>query len=402
MKHRFPNSSGSLRPEDLSALLADTARQRRQAASAILAGRPIPAACVASLAKARDVLDDAVDRDGLTDLLLGEDQSLHLNLSEETTQLENDVLYLEEGREALFKHLAKHRHGFRDAVRRALRELAPVSVRLLLCQAGALLRAPGQCRATAVQPAWNAVALGRFAAARAESAVLWSAAPLSGPGLADACTLPRQAFALAASMGRQIVDATGREHACPLPLDQAARLESFNARLAMLLADPDWLAFAYIGSGLQFRRGETVVARQDCRVSVDEEASLALLEHIHNIVDAVDPEREHFRVEDDGHDVRISPTAGGQPGQDFSPHEGLDLVASALSLDLNQGPHLLCCGGASGLELLEALSAHTTAVRCLFVTDREDHGRKARELCPQTAVVEHPDIAAAVFSAAAP
>jgi hypothetical protein len=391
-----------LRLEDLTALLADTATQRRQAASAILAGRPVPADSIASLQRARDVLDNAVDRDGLTDLPLGEDQSLRLDLSEERTQLHNDILYLEEGREALFKHLARHRHGFREATRRALRELAPVNVRLLLCQAGALLRAPGQCRATAVQPAWNAVALGRFAAARAAQAVVWSAAPLSGPGLAEACTLPGQAFVLAASLGRQIVDTAGREHACPLPLDQAARLESFNARLAMLLADPDWLAFAYVGSGLQFRRGETVVARQDCRASIDEDASLALLEHIHDIVDAVDPEREHFRVEDDGRDVRVSPTAGGEPGQDFSPHEGLELLAGALSLDLHQGPHLLCCGGASGLELLEALSAHTAAVRCLFVTDREDHGRKAKELCPQTAVVDHPDIAAAVFSAAAP
>lgn len=403
MKHRFPVRAAPLPLEDFSALTRETAELRRLAAGAILAGRPVPPGIAAGLGRARDILEEAVERDGRLVLTLGDDQRLRLELGEELTQLENDVVYLEEGREALLKHLAKRHHGFRDAVRRALRELAPPSVNLLLCQAGALLRAPGQRRVTAAQPAWNAVALGRFAAARAKRPVLWSAAPLSGPGLADLCAVPRQDFTLAGSLGRQLLDTQGRESAWPMPLRQASLLEAINARLAMLLADPDWRAFAYVGSGLQFRRGETVVARQDSRESVDEDASLALLEHVHDIVDAVDPEREYFRVKDDGRDVAVSPTAReAGDGQEFTPAEGLRALADALGLDLGQGPHLACCGGTPGLELLEALAAHTDDLRCLFVTDREELGAKARELCPRTTVVAHPDIAAAVFSAAAP
>ena len=489
MKHRSPSSrEETLSLDAFAALMADSATLRRQAASAILAGKPVPAETTAALAQIRDAVDEAMDRDGVAALPMDEDRVLRLDLSEEAGQLENDVVYLEEGREALMKHLGRQRHGLRDAVRQGLRELAVQGIETLLCQADALLRAPGQRFVTAVQPAWNAVGLGRFAAARAARTVLWSAAPLSGPGIADLHALPRRACVLAGSLGRQIVDATGRESASPLSLakaslleginarlamlladpdwrafayvgsglqfrrgetviarqdsresiadlhalprracvlagslgrqivdtagrgidaplsrEKAALLESINARLAMLLADPDWRAFAYVGSGLQFRRGETVLARQDSRDSIDEDASLALLEHVHDIVDAVDPEREHFRVEDDGCDVVVTPTASADDaGQEYSAREGLRALEQALGADFAKGSHLVCCTGQDGLELLEALTEKNRDVRCLFVGDREDLGRKARELCPHTALAAHPDVAAALFSAAAP
>lgn len=404
MKHRSPSSrEETLSLDAFAALMADSATLRRQAASAILAGKPVPAETTAALAQIRDAVDEAMDRDGVAALPMDEDRVLRLDLAAEAGQLENDVLYLEEGREALMKHLGRQRHGLRDAVRQGLRELAAQGLETLLCQADALLCAPGQRFVTAVQPAWNAVALGRFAAARAARTVLWSAAPLSGPGLADLRTLPRRACVLAGSLGRQIVDATGRESASPLSLAKASLLEGINARLAMLLADPDWRAFAYVGSGLQFRRGETVLARQDSRESIDEDASLALLEHVHDIVDAVDPEREHFRVEDDGCDVVVTPTASADDaGQEYSAREGLRALEQALGADFAKGSHLVCCTGQDGLELLEALTEKNRDVRCLFVGDREDLGRKARELCPHTALAAHPDVAAALFSAAAP
>lgn len=403
MKHHASHSAVSGSLDGFAALMAAATEHRRQAARAILAGRPLPPEIPAALGRARDELDDALDRDGVAELTREDDQPLRLDLSEETAQLDNDVVYLEEGREALLRHLAKRHHGFRDAVRRGLRDIAKHGVHLLLCDADALFRAPGQRFLTAVQPVWNAVALGRFAAARSARPVLWTDAPLAGPGLAELVTMPPRAFTWAASLGRQIVDEAGHESAWPLSPQKAALLESINARLAMLLADPSWSAFAYVGSGLQFRRGETVVARQDSRESVDEEASLALLEHVHDVVDAVDPEREHFRVEDDGRDVVVTPTASQRDqGQEFTPAEGLTAVERALSLDFGQGPHLVCCGGASGLRLLAGLMEKTQDLACLFVTDREDLGRQARELCPNTAVIGHPDVAAAVFSAAAP
>uniref|UniRef100_I2Q499 Uncharacterized protein n=1 Tax=Desulfovibrio sp. U5L TaxID=596152 RepID=I2Q499_9BACT len=403
MKHH-PSDPPVLETLDaFAALMAETATLRREAATAVLAGRPVPLDVQADLARGHAILDEAMDRDGRAELDCGDDQSLRLDLSEETRQLENDVLYLEEGRDALLKHLARRHHGFRDALRQGLREVSGPAVGLLLCDCDAVLRAPGQRFVTAVQPAWNAVALSRYATARARRPILWSEAPLAGPGIADLATVPPRAFAYAASLGRQIVDATGKESASPLSLQKSSLLESINARLAMLLADPSWRAFAYVGSGLQFRRGETIVARQDVLGTIGQDASLDLLEHVHNIVDAVDPEREHFRVEDDGLDVAVTPTATHQEvSHEFSPAEGLRALDAALSLDLGQGPHLVCCGGPSGLALLEALAGLAADLRCVFVTDRADLGPRAREICKKTAVVSHPDLAAALLSAAAP
>ncbi|MHC1711934.1 MAG: hypothetical protein AB9872_07285 [Solidesulfovibrio sp.] len=403
MKHHPPEPRPLESLDAFAALMAETAVSRRQAAAAILAGHPVSPEIPAFLAQAQADLDEAADRDGLAELELAEDQTLRLDVTEETQQLENDVTYLEEGREALLKKLAKRHHGLRDAVRRGLKDIAGQSVNVLLYDFDAALRAPGQRFTTAVQPAWNAVALARFALARSRHPLIWSEAPLSGPGIADLTTVPPRAFAYAASLGRQYKDTEGHDGATPLSLEKASLLESINARLSMLLADPNWRAFGFIGSGLQFRRGETIIARQDALQSLDEEASLSLLEHIHDIVDAVDPERLHFRVEDDGLDVAVTPTSTNQDvWRDYSPAEGLRAADAALTLDLGQGPHLVCCGGPSGLALLEALLPVTKDVRCIFVTDRDDLGRRAMLACPKTAVVAHPDIAAAILSAAAP
>jgi hypothetical protein len=403
MKHHAPPPRPLVGLDDFAALMAATAQARTRAAAAILAGRPIPEEVQPELVQALADLEEAGDRDGRAELETAEDQSVTLDIVEETTQLENDVVYLEQGREALFKHLSRRHHGFRDAIKRGLRLVAGQSPGLLLVDGDGALREPGQRFVTAVQPVWNAVALGRFAQARVRRQLVFSAGPLSGPGLTDLLTMPPHLFACAASLGRQHRHADGREGEVPLSAQKAALLEAINARLAMLLADPSWRVFAFVGSGLQFCRGVTRVARQDALAGVDPEASLDLLEHIHDVVDAVDPERVHFRVEDNGLDVSIVPTAGEEDlSQPFTPAEGLRAVDAALDLGLGQGPVLACCGGASGLALLEALIPLAGDPRCLFVADREESAHRAEALCRNTVVVSHPDLVAAILSSAAP
>lgn len=389
--------------DDLNRLFSQAADLRRQAAAAILAGRPTPPDIPAALDLAVTELRAAAGRDHSVEVTQDDDVSLRLDLAEETSQLENDVAYLEGGREALLKRLAKHRPGLRDAVRRGLKVIAGESVNTLLIDCDALWREPGQRVITAYQPAWNAVAACRFAMARARKPVLWSDAPLSGPGILERTAVPPQTFAFAASLGRQWRDADGREGQAPLSPEKTELLEAINDRLAALMADPAWFAFAYVGHGLQFRRGETSIARQDSGLSIDEDASLALLEHVHDVIDAVDPERLHFRVDDDGQDITVTPTAATRDlWNDFSPAEGLRHLDAALGLDLGQGPHLVCCAGPQGVALLAALAKHTTDLRAVLVTDRDDLASRAVAICPKTAVVRRPDTVAALLSAAAP
>lgn len=403
MKHHTPQPRELISLDAFACLMTETARVRSLAAAAILAGRPVPPEVLATLAQALADLEEAGGRDGRAPLELAEDQCVTLDLTEEREQLENDVVYLDQGREALTKHLGRRHHGFREAVKRGLRLVAGLDCAVLLFDDGGAWRAAGQRFVTAVQPTWNAVSLARFALARTGQAVAWSAAPLAGPGLLDLITMPPAGFACAASLGRQHRRADGSQGQVPLSPEKAALLASINVRLATLLADPNWRAFAFVGSGLQFRRGETIVARQDAKESVSPETSLTLLEHIHDVVDAVDPERTHFRVEDDGLDVAIAPTADREDvWREFSPAEGLRAVDAALGLHLGQGTQLVCCGGPDGLALLEAFVSLAGDVRCLFVTEREDLARRAGAICPQTVVVSHPDMVAAILSAAAP
>lgn len=389
--------------DDLTRLMAHTVALRREAAAAVLAGRPVAPDIPAELAQALADLHKAAGRDHIAELTRGDDVALRLDLAEETSQLENDLAYLADGREALLKRLGKHRPGLRDAIRRGLKVVAGESVNTLLIDCDALFRAPNQRVLTAVQPAWNAVAACRYALARSRKPVLWSEAPLTGPGLVDRATVPPRTFAYAASLGRQWRDAEGNQGQAPLSPEKAALLGALNDRLAALMADPAWLAFTYVGAGLQFRRGETSIARQDSAGSIDEDASLALLEHVHDVIDAVDPERQHFRVDDDGHDITVTPTAATRDlWNDFSPAEGLRNLDAGLALDLAKGPHLVCCAGPQGVALLAALAEWTADLRALLVTDRDDLASRAAAICPRTAVVRFPDTVAAILSAAAP
>jgi len=412
MKYHLPPPRELTSCDALVARMGETVQARRQAATAILAGKPVPAETVDILTQVLADLMEVGGREAQASLDVAEDQAIALDLTEETRQLENDVVYLEQGREALMKHLGREHHGFRDMVNRGLRLISGQHQQVLLLDADGGLRAPGQRRITAVQPAWNAVSVSRFALARVEHPVLWSAGPLSGDcGLAERLTLPVHVAALAGSLGREHRRTDGDSGQASLSAEKTALLAAINDRLLQLLTDPTWRAFAYVGNGLQLCRSETRAARQDALESVDPDTSLTLLEHVHDIVDAVDPERVHFRVEDNGLDVAIVPTAAGEDDWwEFTPAEGLRAVDAALGLDLGQGSRLVCCGGPSGLALLAALTGPTATIpaaagaqtRCLFVTDRSELAERAKTVCPATVAVSHPDVLAAILSAAAP
>ena len=403
MRQPPPHSQRLTSLDDLTRLMTHVAVLRRAAVAAVLAGRPLPPDVPAQLADALAELRKAAGRDHAAELTRGDDVSLRLDLDEEIRQIENDGVYLEDGRETLVKRLAKHRSGLRDAIRRGLKILAGETFNAFICDCDALFRAPRQRVVTAYQPAWNAVAACRFAMARCRKPVLWSEAPLTGPGILARAAVPPQTFAYAASLGREWQDADGAQGLAPLSPEKTALLDAINERLAALMADPAWLAFAYVGAGLQFRRGETSITRQDQANSIEEDASLALLEHVHDVIDAVDPERLHFRVDDDGHDLTVTPTAAKRDlWNDFSPAEGLRNLDAALDLNLAKGPHLVCCAGHQGVALLAAMAEFTTDLRAILVTDRDDLARRAAEICPRLALARHPDTVAAMLSAAAP
>ena len=387
--------------EDLEQLLLHAASARRAAAAAILAGRPVPSEVTATIARLGMDLRRSAGRDHIAALAHSEDASLRLDLGLEIEQLENDALYLEDGREALRKRLGKRRPGLGDAVRRGLKAIAGETFNTLICDADALFRPAGHRLATSFQPAWNAVAAGRFAMARSRHPVLWSDAPL--PSLLARAALPPQTFAYAGSLGRQWQTVAGDQGQAALSQEKTELTQAMAERIQTLMASPDRLPFLWIGSGLQTGQGEISIARQDAAHSVDEDDSLTLLEHIHDAVDAIDPQRQHFRVDDDGYDVTITPTSANRDlWNDFSPAEGLRNIDQALDLDLANGPHLVCAAGSPGVALLAALAAHTPNLRAILVTDRADLAARATAICPHVAIVRHPDTVASILSAAAP
>ena len=224
---------------DLTRLMAHVADLRRAAVAAVMAGRPIPEDAPAQLAHALTELHKAAGRDHVVELIRGDDVSLRLNLAEEIRQLENDAVYLEDGREALFKRLGKHRPGLRDAIRRGLKIIAGESVNALVCDCDALFRPASQRLRTAVQPAWNAVAACRFAMARCRKPVLWSEAPLTGPGIVERATVPPTALVSSSDFSNAAVSSSSVAGRRALP---SKNMPSSSRRLRTAARSPEALA----------------------------------------------------------------------------------------------------------------------------------------------------------------
>src|SRR5690606_11754743 len=116
---------------------------------------------------------------------------------------------------------------------------------------------------SSIQSIYNAVFLSRFIEHRTRHATIVTSGPLKDPGVVSVSVMPDGVVNFAASKAREFIDVHGREGRYPMAPEQSGVLERFNARVAELTADPQYFRFTLIGSGVQFKFGETTLARQD-------------------------------------------------------------------------------------------------------------------------------------------
>jgi hypothetical protein len=322
-------------------------------------------------------------------------RTIHLELDYEFDELEKDLLFLKEGEEALLARMSRLHPGFQEELDGALAFCRGMNLPLsclLTDRDGTVNNYCGRYLSS-IQSAYNAVFLSRFAAAAVRKAVILTSAPLSDGGLEDLTVSPPGAFVLAGSKGREYLDDRGRRGALAIGTDKQRQLERLNRRLGELLRDPGYEIFALIGSGLQFKFGQTTVARQDIYGSIPEADSINFAGVIRELICEIDPDGLYFRIEDTGKDIEIILTVEGASGlKDFDKGDGILFLDSRLGLGLRRGANLVCGDTASDVPMVAAAAEKSPDPWTIFVTREEKLKEAVRRTSKRAHFVSKPDV----------
>jgi hypothetical protein len=221
-----------------------------------------------------------------------------------------------------------------------------------------------------------------------------TSAPLKDIGITDVSTIPEKTIIFAASKGREFIDLFGTRRSFPIEEEKQALINRLNHELNKLVQAPTYEIFSLIGSGLQFKFGQTTIARQDISGSIGAAESDAFLALIKDIVKRLDPAGDNFRIEDTGFDIEIILTVSDQKDglKDFDKADAINYLDKELNLHMEKGPHLICGDTGSDVPMLEAAMAGTNDTWSIFVTKDHHLANRVKGVCPDAVIVPEPDV----------
>ncbi|MFP4348859.1 MAG: hypothetical protein ACLFQY_11275 [Desulfococcaceae bacterium] len=380
--------------EEFIQRMRDTLPVRRQAVSDILTSGRFTGS-VNPLGKTLSEIEDLPRENGRYRLEVSGLGERALDFSYETTELHRDIRFLADGEEALAEELAAASSGFADRVREGVEFLSGNRFRNLFSDRDGTVNNYCARYNTSVQSAYNAVFITRYVKTQVRNAVVLTSAPLADVGIVDMSAMPEGAVILGGSKGREMKDTQGGRHRYEIPEDQAEKLSALNDRLKALLEQPEYRKFSLIGSGLQFKFGQTTVARQDINGSVDPKESEKFLDTIRDLVVDLDPESRDFRIEDTGKDIEIMLTVKTEEKddrRDFDKGDGIRFIDHTLNLGMAEGPNLICGDTGSDVPMVAAALDRCPDTRAIFVTGDEDLKQRVRAVGAACFFVETPDM----------
>ncbi|MFH1429064.1 MAG: trehalose 6-phosphate synthase, partial [Candidatus Margulisiibacteriota bacterium] len=255
---------------------------------------------------------------------------------------------------------------------------------------------------SSIQSVYNAVFLSRFAINYTNNSVILTSAPLNNIGLADISVCPDKIFIYAGSKGRECLNKQGERKQLPINKDKQNKLDELNNKLEELVIRPEYEVFALIGSGLQYKYGQTTIARQDINNSIPALESESFLSIIKNLVKDTDSKQEYFRIEDTGKDIEIILTIESSEGsdtlKDFDKGDGINYIDKEMGLQLEKGPNLICGDTNADIPMVTASMRKTANTYALFVTSDTVLKQEVSKICPHSFFVPSPDILVTILN----
>lgn len=380
--------------KDFYSLMHATREVRMSVVKSIVSDEPLPGNAIAALSNALESLLAVPRQEEKYALSLDGSRTITLDLDYEINELRKDIHFLEKGEES-FLHMLEELHtDFAHHVHQGHTLLDSKHINCFITDRdGTINNYCGRYRSS-VQSIYNAVLLTRFAMNKTDNAVILTSAPLADIGLVDISVNPERVMYYAGSKGRECLDLEGRIRTYPIEPSKQEILTRLNKRLSTLLAEPSYEKFSLIGSGLQFKFGQTTVARQDISKSVGADESEAFLKKLTDIAAELDPNETELRIEDTGLDVEIILTIDTEASgtKDFDKGDGVTFLNREFEFEMFHGLNLICGDTGSDVPMLEAAMAMSKDTLGIFVTRDEALANRVRGVCPDALIVPEPDM----------
>ena len=375
-------------------LMAMTRDVRHKTVENLFKEQPVEDHLIASLKNALVSLENIPAENGLKVLFIDDSKKITARLVYEIAELRKDVFFLQNSEKQFLQYLENLHQGFSEQVNRGIEKLQDLAFNCFITDRDGTINNYCGRYISSVQAVYNAVFLTRFAKAIPSNPIIITSAPLKNPGLVDVSVNPDKTFIYAASKGREYIDLDGNRHTYPIEENKQLLLDRLNQKLLAVVQNPAWEKFSMIGSGLQFKFGQTTIARQDIRKSISESESEEFLEKISRMVRDTDPGGENFKIEDTGLDIEIILTIEDSLSQakDFDKADAINFLDQALKLNMSKGPHLVCGDTFSDVPLIEAAMKKTPDTWVVFVTEDSKLSTKVEDMCPNSLIVTQPDI----------
>ena len=388
--------------KDFYDLMAATRAVRFNAVASVLNGGDGLEDAAESLTNALASLEDVPEDDGRRVLSLDAERTILLDMDYEINETRKDVFYLEEGEGSFLDLLSDLHEGFDQQVQAGHELLKGLDLSCFITDRDGTINNYCARYLTSIQSIYNSVFLTRFIRNHVRTPVVLTSAPLDG--LVEISVNPEGEIYYAASKGRECLDLEGRVRRLVVPDDKQKAIDRLNARLTELTGRPEYEKFTFIGSGVQFKFGQSTVARQDIGRSIDEAESQAFLKTLEELVAELDPDANNFRIEDTGLDVEIILTVetSGDGLKDFDKGDGVKFLNSELDFQMFRGPHLICGDTSSDVPMLEAALEFAPDTRAIYVTEKEDLAKRVTGLTDSALIVPEPDILVTILGTLAP
>ncbi len=311
--------------------------------------------------------------DGRYRLQLVKDKYIFLDLYYEINELKKDIFFLTHDEKDFLAFLSSMHHGFTQQLTKGKDFLSKIKIKTFVTDRDGTINNYCGRYLSSIQSVYNAVFLSRFAMNSVDNAIILTSAPLDNIGLKDVSIMPEGIFIYAGSKGREYFDKKLIRHVFPIEKEKQQMLAKLNERLKLLVRQPEYEIFSLIGSGLQFKFGQTTIARQDISGTIPENDSLKFLNIIKHIVSEIDPEGIFFRIEDTGKDIEIILTIDNnqqnQGLKDFDKGDGIVFLDMDLGLNMSDGITLVCGDTLSDFPMIEVAINRSGATRAIFVTE---------------------------------
>ena len=368
---------------------------RRSIVSALLANETTEDQYISQLKKTENQLRAIPKAGNFYKLKTYDDDHVLLELDYELGEIKKDSIYLEQGQQALENHLSTIHTDFKKQVNEGVHFLRDKQFdHFVTDRDGTIANYCGRYQSS-IQAIYNAMYLSDFAKVIPGKRIILSAAPLYHIGLLAISIQPKAEYVFAGSKGREFVDINGDKFYYSIDEKQEKKLKQLNQAIEKVLEKKEFSTFRYIGSGLQYKFGQTTLAHQDKNTSIAQERSLQLRKIIDQLVKDLDPDAHFFNMVDTGKDLEITLTykkEGQDQAEEFDKGHGLNFLIRKLKMEIYGKKILICGDTASDLPMLQAAKDLQASVTCIFVTTDNALKKQVKKICPDALIVNSPDI----------